>query len=104
VASAATEFEPHVVVSDCDLLTSAVLEAWTSASSLANVPVLAVSLTRRPEESLPEVVSGVMAVVYLPTLDREHALALLEGVDRPRGVVAPADYRVAPPPPSAIAR
>jgi hypothetical protein len=45
----------------------------------------------------------VMGVVYLPTLDRQHALALLEGVNRPRGVAAPAAYRVVPPP-SAIAR
>ena len=103
VASAAVRFEPHLVVSDCDLLTSALLDAWMSESSLAGVPVLAVSLTRRPQESLPEGVNGVMAVVYLPALDREQAMALLEGVRRPRGVMAPVDYRVAPPPSSAVA-
>jgi len=103
VVAAAMQFEPQVVVSDCDLLTASLLEAWTNESCLAKVPVLAVSLTRRPEESLPEVVDGVMGVVYLPTLDRARAVALLEGIDRPRNVVVPADYRVVPPPP-AVAR
>jgi hypothetical protein len=104
VLPAAARFAPHVVVSDCDLLTPGLLDAWTHEPALAQVPVLAVSLTRRPQESLPEVVSGAMGVVYLPSLDREHAMALLEGVNRPRGVRPPSDYRVGPPSQSAVAR
>jgi hypothetical protein len=104
VLPTAARFEPHVVVSDCDLLTPGLLDAWTREPCLAQVPVLAVSLTRRPEESLPDVSSGVMGVVYLPSLDREQALALLEGAYRPRGVTPPSDYRVGPPSHSAVAR
>jgi hypothetical protein len=93
-----------VVVSDCDLLTPGLLDAWATEPCLAQVPVLAVSLTRRPEESLPESSTGVMGVVYLPGLDREQALAMLEGAFRPRGVTPPSDYRVGTPSQSAVAR
>jgi chemotaxis response regulator CheB len=104
VLPAAARFDPDVVVSECDLLTPSLLDAWTREPGLAQVPVLAVSLTRRPDESLPEVVCENMAVVYLPSLDRERALALLEGANRPRGVRPPPDYRVSPPSPSTVAR
>ena len=104
VLPAAARFEPHVVVSDCELLTPGLLDAWSGEPGLAQVPVLAVSLTRRPDESLPEVASGVMGVVYLPSLDRAQAVALLEGAFRPRGVTPPPDYRVGPPSQSAVAR
>jgi hypothetical protein len=53
--------------------------------------VLAVSLTRRPEESLPADLCGLAGVIYLPTLDRSSVLALLEGARRPRGVDVPRD-------------
>jgi hypothetical protein len=89
VPRVAAGFEPHLVVSDCDLLSTSLLDEWSRERSLAEVPVLAVSLTRRPEEAFPEVVSGVVGVVYLPVLEREQALALLEGAYRPRGVSVP---------------
>jgi CheY-like chemotaxis protein len=104
VLPAAARFEPHVVVSDCDLLTPGLLDAWTREPCLAEVPVLAVSLTRRPDDSLTDVVDGVMGVVYLPALDREQAMALLDGANRPRGVTPPPDYRVGSPSQSAVAR
>jgi len=93
----AAAFEPHVVVSDCDLLTPGLLDSWTREPALADVPVLAVSLTRRPEETLPPDLFGLAAVVYLPALGPEQAAALLAGLHRPRGVSAPASWRAAPP-------
>ena len=93
----AAEFEPHVVVSDCDLITPALLESWTSEPALADVPVIAVSLTRRPEEASPAVLCGHTAVVYLPSLGRQQAAALLKGADRPRGVSAPPSWRLGEP-------
>lgn len=90
----AAEFEPHVVVSDADLLTPALLESWAREPALAAVPVLAVSLTHRPEESSPAELAGLAAVVYLPGLDREQAAALLTSLHRPRGVSAPSRWRV----------
>ena len=96
----AAQFEPHIVVSDCDLLTPAMLESWTTEPALADVPVLAVSLTRRPEESTPVDVRGVAAVIYLPALEKEQAASLLAGLHRPRGVTAPASWRTSVPAPS----
>jgi chemotaxis response regulator CheB len=90
----AAEFEPHVVVSDCDLITPAMLESWTSEPALADVPVLAVSLTRRPDESAPVDVRDLAAVIYLPGLEKEQAASLLAGLHRPRGVSAPPGWRV----------
>jgi hypothetical protein len=71
-----------------------VLDAWSRESVLAGIPVLAVSLTRRPEESIPADLCGVAGVIYLPTLDRASVLALLDGARRPRGVNVPQDALV----------
>ena len=57
------------------------------------VPALAVSLTRRPEESAPHL-GGVAAVIYLPLLDAAQATMLLSGLHRRRGVSAPPSWRL----------
>lgn len=95
-SAAATRFEPEVVVCEGDLLTPAVLEQWAREKALADLPVLAVSLTRRPDDSLPAdlCASGPAAMVYLPSLERHQVAALLATVHRPRGVVAPRDWRL----------
>ncbi|MFL5605020.1 MAG: hypothetical protein ACJ8AD_01115 [Gemmatimonadaceae bacterium] len=90
----ASQFEPHAVVCDCDLITPALLDSWTQEPALASVPVLAVSLTRRPLESAPAETVGLAAVVYLPGLSREQAASLLASVCRPRGVNAPTSWTV----------
>jgi len=94
--SVATRFEPEVVVCEGDLLTPVVLERWANETALADVPVLAVSLTRRPDDSLPAdlCASGPAAMVYLPSLGRAQVAALLATVHRPRGVVAPRAWRL----------
>ena len=90
---AAIEFEPHVVVSDHDLITPALLESWAIKPSLAAIPVLAVSLTRRPEASSPAGLHGVAAVVYLPSLGPGQAATLLASLHHSRGVAAPATWQ-----------
>jgi hypothetical protein len=97
-------FEPHAVVCDSDLITPALLDSWTREPALATVPVLAVSLTRRPAESAPAETSGLAAVVYLPGLSREQAAALLVSVCRPRGVAAPGGWIVSSEAPTARIR
>ncbi|MDB4889852.1 MAG: hypothetical protein JWL61_1707 [Gemmatimonadetes bacterium] len=87
--SVAATFEPHLVIAESDLLSPAVLDAWSRERVLAGIPVLAVSLTRRPEESIPADLCGLAGVIYLPTLDRANVLALLEAARRPRGVEVP---------------
>jgi CheY-like chemotaxis protein len=93
----ASELEPHAVVCDCDLITPALLDSWAADPALGQVPVLAVSLTRRPEESTPAELSGLAAVIYLPSIEREQVVALLAGLHRPRGVTAPPAWRMSAP-------
>lgn len=96
----AAEFEPHLVVSDYDLLTTGLLDAWANDPALVEVPVLAVSLTRRPDDSSPVEAAGLAAVIYLPSLDAHRAASLLSALHRPRGVTAPDNWRIDAPAPS----
>jgi CheY-like chemotaxis protein len=91
--SLATRYEPHVIVCDCDLITPALLDEWAVEPRTADVPLLAVSLTRRPEELPPVELMGVAGVLYLPALERSQVLALLAGAHRHRGVVAPIGWK-----------
>jgi molybdopterin-guanine dinucleotide biosynthesis protein A len=93
----AAELEPHVVVCDCDLITSTLLDSWAAEPTLGQVPVLAVSLTRRPEESTPADLCGLAAVLYLPSIEREQIVALLAGLHRPRGVTTPPAWHMPAP-------
>lgn len=98
----AASFEPHLLVAESDLLSPAVLDAWSRDSALHEVPVLAVSLTRRPEECASADLSGLAGVIYLPSLQRADALALLQGACRPRGVGVPLGTVVSAPRPAAV--
>jgi hypothetical protein len=69
---------PDVVICDYDLLATIALDRWEHDASFARVPVLAVSLTRRPEEMHVLDVNGIGGFLYLPTLDPQAALRVLE--------------------------
>ena len=99
---AAAHFEPHLVVADGDLLNQSVLEAWARDDALQEVPVLAVSLTRRPEEYTSAELNGIAGVIYLPNLKTADARALLQGASRPRRVDAPHDASAAAPHPAPV--
>jgi len=90
--SIARHYEPHVIVCDCDLITPALLDEWAAEPRTADAPLLAVSLTRRPDELPPVELLGVAGVLYLPTLERSQVLALLAGAHRRRGVVPPVGW------------
>lgn len=96
VPRAAARFEPQVVVCEGDLLTTGVLESWTREAVLADVPVLAVSLSPRPDDVLPTDLYAIdpAAVIYLPSLDRAQVSALLASARRPHGVSAPHTWRL----------
>jgi len=96
VSQAAARFEPQVIVCEGDLLTTAVLESWAQDPALADVPVLAVSLTPRLDDVVPPdlLATDPAAVVYLPSLDRAQVSALLASAHRPRGVTAPHEWRL----------
>jgi hypothetical protein len=89
----AAHYEPHVIVCDCDLISPAMLDDWATQPSIEDVPLLAVSLTRRPEELPPLELLGVAGVLYLPALERSQVLALLAGAHRHRGVTLPIGWR-----------
>ena len=69
---------PDVVICDYDLLATIPLDRWEHDASFARVPVIAVSLTRRPEEMHVLDVNGIAGFLYLPTLDPQDAARLLE--------------------------
>lgn len=68
-----------LVVCDYDLLAVIPLEAWENDALLSRIPVVAVSLTRRPEEVHLLDVNGIAGFLYLPKLDREMAMRVLSG-------------------------
>jgi hypothetical protein len=86
-------YEPHAIVCDCDLITPTLLDEWAQDARVADVPLVAVSLTRRPEELPPMELLGVAGVLYLPALERAQVVALLAGAHRRRGVVPPLGWR-----------
>ena len=90
---------PDVVLCDYDLLATIALEVWEREAAFERVPVIAVSLTRRHEEMHLLDVNGIGGFLYLPTLDPQAALRVLEMTRRaaeytpargiPRTVTAP---------------
>lgn len=80
---------PDAVLCDYDLLATNPLTAWEQDPVLADLPVVAVSLTRRPDEACAFDVNGISGFLYLPTLDRDAALRMLRGLSgRTHGVDA----------------
>ena len=80
---AARPWAPDVVLCDYDLLATVPLERWERDDLLSRRPVVAVSLTRRPEDQHLLNVNGIAGCLYLPTLTRETALKVLSGAARP---------------------
>ncbi len=81
--------QPDVVICDYDLLAMLPIERWERDPLLSSVPVVAVSLTRRPNEVHLMDVNGIAGFLYLPTLDPESALRVIAAARPRRSVVAP---------------
>lgn len=98
-SAAAVVFEPHLVVAESDVLSPQVLERWSRNPALNGVPVLAVSLTNRTDENVTAESSELAGVIFLPSLSKADALALLEAAQRRvRGVRAPSSATMKTPP------
>jgi DNA-binding NarL/FixJ family response regulator len=80
--AAARRAPPDVVLCDYDLLATAPLDAWERDEVLSRTPVVAVSLTRRPDEGHLLDVNGIAGFLYLPGLSDEEALAVVAGAAR----------------------
>ena len=81
---AASRQLPDLVLCDYDLLATAHLDAWESDERLARVPLIAVSLTRRPDEVHLLDINAIAGFLYLPTLDAPTARRAL-GLGDPGG-------------------
>jgi hypothetical protein len=73
----ARSFAPEAVICDYELLATVSLSTWERDPQLACVPIVAVSLTRRPDEVHALDVNNVAGFVYLPSLEREDGVRLL---------------------------
>jgi hypothetical protein len=74
---AAPSFAPEAVICDYDLLATVSLTAWERDPQLARVPIVAVSLNRRPDEVHALDVNNVAGFVYLPSLEHEDGVRLV---------------------------
>ncbi|HXY30396.1 MAG TPA: hypothetical protein VEI06_06775 [Gemmatimonadaceae bacterium] len=70
-SAAARELRPDVVVCDYDLLVAAPLPEWECDATLRTIPVIAVSLTRRPDEVHVVDINGIAGFLYLPAVARD---------------------------------
>ena len=83
-------YDPDVALCDYDLLTPTQLGLWRADRTAGNVPIIAVSMTKRPHEVTPIHERGVVAFLYLPTLDPGTVRGLFASLRRARdGVVSP---------------
>ncbi|HUQ21314.1 MAG TPA: hypothetical protein VM099_17000 [Gemmatimonadaceae bacterium] len=90
----ATHFEaPDVILCEYELLTSFPITSWETHERLAKTAVIGVSLSRRPNETVPLDVNGIAGFLYLPTLDRENALRVIHAA----AASTRAQYNVSPP-------
>jgi hypothetical protein len=87
-ASIATS-HPDAVICDYDLLATMPIASWESDPAVADVPVIAVSLTRHPGEAHVLDVNGIAGFLYLPTLEADDAQRLLAAVRRKSGGINP---------------
>ncbi len=69
---------PDVILCDYDLLATIAGSRSERDAAFAHIPVMAVSLTRRPEEMHVLDDNGIGGFLYLPTLDPQAALRLLD--------------------------
>lgn len=81
---------PDLVICDYDLLVSAPLAEWERDLVLGVVPIIAVSLTRRPEEAHLMDSNGIAGFLYLPVID-EGAVSRIVHAATARRIRPPAN-------------
>ena len=89
-------FESDVVICEYELLATLSLEAWERDELLSSRPVIAVSLSRRPNEALVLDVSGVAGFLYLPLLDGDVAMRVISAAASSRNKYVPAPPTTSP--------
>ena len=82
---------PDVVICDYDLLATGEIASWEADPWLSRVPVLAVSMTRRPTEENLLDVNGIGGFLFLPAIQPNELRRALAGIRR-RPATVPADF------------
>ena len=73
-------FAPDIVLCDYDVITTVPLDLWERDAVLARVPLVAVSMTRRPDEVNLLDINGIEGVLYLPQLTPERVRHVLRAI------------------------
>jgi len=85
-----TLHDPDVALCDYDLLTPTQLGLWRADRAASKVPIVAVSMTKRPPDVTAVEERGVVGFLYLPTLEPETVRGLFATLRRQRdGVASP---------------
>lgn len=98
---AAREHRPDLIFCDYDILVATPLARWEEDPALAGIPLVAVSLTRRPDEVHLPRAEGLAGFFYLPTLSSDDAMREIRGALGP-AVRPPDGVLVWPPEHSAV--
>lgn len=85
---AAATYDPDLVLCDYDLLTPTQLALWRADPSASMVPIVALSMSKRPDEIVAIDARGVHGFLYLPTLEPETVRTLFSSLRRQRDGVA----------------
>jgi CheY-like chemotaxis protein len=89
---AARELCPQLVICDYDMLVAAPIRDWETDPVLSRIPIIAVSLTRRPDEAHLVDCNGFAGFLYLPMVNRDSLIRVVQAAAAP--VRSPADaYR-----------
>ena len=72
-------FSPEIVICEYEFLTATSINRWEADEVLSLLPLIAVSLTRRPSESPVTSGHGIGGFFYLPLLDPEAAMRIIRG-------------------------
>jgi hypothetical protein len=89
---ASRSFRPDVVICEYEVLATLSLETWERDELLSAMPVIAVSLTRRPHEAHLLDVNGIGGFLYLPLLESTAAMRVITAAaqaSRKRYIPAP---------------
>jgi DNA-binding response OmpR family regulator len=85
-----SSYDPDLVLCDYGLLTPTHLERWRADPASRGVPIVAVSMTKRPADVADVDGRGLAGFIYLPTIDSEVTRALFATLRRRRdGVTSP---------------
>jgi hypothetical protein len=80
--TSANRTRPDVILCDYDLLASVPSNPWQHDDTLRRLPIVAVSLSRRPDEMHLLDINEIVGFLYLPTLQLDAAARVVYAAAR----------------------